>query len=329
MNIRKNRSGNWEIRQMIDGKLYQTTVKGKKPSDFEAMEIIRAMVAKDNMPDSISFRDAAKAYNKSRENIISPSTFREYSREIDRFPSWFLDLDIYEITQREMQKLANEVSVEHSAKTVHNRHGFAVSVIRFYRPEVAFHTTFKPSQRKEKYLPTKAQIDTILNETTEPEYRIALKLACYSLRRGEICALLRSDLTDDDQIHVCKALVQNDNKEWVVKEPKTPDSARYVPIDKDLASEIRSLENEQIFTKAPQRLTKYLHQMQKKLGYPSFSVHSLRHYYASTLHMAGIDDITIQRTGGWKNNSVLKSIYTHSDIQNNKAKQDKIRRTIK
>jgi len=329
MSIRKNRSDNWEIRQMVKGKMYQATVKGKKPTDYEASEIIRALIEAEKKPDAIAFRDAAKTYNKSRENVVSPATFREYSREIDRLPAWFLDLDIYEITQREMQKLANEISVEHSTKTVHNRHGYATSVIRFYRPEAVFHTTFKPSQRKEKYLPTKKQIDTILSETTDPSYRVALKLACYSLRRSEICALLKSDLTDDDQIHVCKALVQNYDKEWVVKEPKTPDSVRYVPIDKNLAAEIRSLENERIFDMSPQRLTKYLHQMQKKLGYPSFSLHSLRHYYASTLHMAGVDDITIQKTGGWKNNTVLKSVYTHSDIQNNKAKQNKIRRTIK
>ena len=277
----------------------------------------------------LTFKDAAKEYNNSRKNVWSQKTFREYNREIDRFPAWFLELDIYEISQQDMQRMANEISVDHAPKTVRNRHGYATSVIKYYRPDISFHSTIKKPQHKEKYIPTKKQIETILNNTTNPSYRCALKLACYSLRRSEICALLKSDLTDDNQIHVCKALVEDDDNNWVVKEAKTPDSARYVPIDKQLAKEIRELESDQIFCYSPQRITKYLHQMQKKLGYPSFSAHSLRHYYASALHVAGVDDITIQKTGGWKNNTVLKSVYTHSDIQNNKAKQNKIRNIIK
>ena len=122
--------------------------------------------------------------------------------------------------------------------------------------------------------------------------------------------------------------MQDNDKEWVIKLPKTEDSDRYVPIDEDLANEIRSLDREEVYPFAPQNISNFLRRTQKKLNMPLFSVHCLRHYYASVAHMAGIDDITIQKTGGWKNNSVLKSSYTHSDILINKEKQDKIRQII-
>ena len=328
MNIRKNKSGNWEIRLMIDGKSYQKTVKGKKPSEFDAMRIIMEMIDAEKKPMSVSFRDGAKQYIDNRKNVVSPTTVREYTRKIDRLPKWFTEKDLYQIDQQDMQRLVNELSVGHKAKTIHDFHGFCVGVIRYFIPQTVFNTTFKQNDRTERYTPSKQEIETILKQAENTEYHIALQLACYSLRRSEICALLKSDLTADNQIHVCKAKVQDNNKEWVIKAPKTEDSDRYVPIDDALADEIRSLDREEVYPFAPQNISNFLRRTQKKLNMPLFSVHCLRHFYASTLHMAGVDDITIQKTGGWKNNSVLKSTYTHSDIQINKEKQDKIRYII-
>ena len=328
MNIRKNKSGNWEIRQMIDGKAYSKSVKGKKPTEYEAMQIIMAMVDAEKKPTSISFRDGANQYIASRENVVSPATVREYTRKIDRLPTWFTEKDLYKIDQMDMQRLVNELSSNHKAKTIHDFHGFCVGVIRYFAPQMVFHTTFKQNDRLERYTPSKAEVETILERAEDTEYHIPLQLACYSLRRSEICALLKSDLTDDNQIHVCKAKVQNIDRKWVIKVPKTEDSDRYVPIDDDLANEIRSLDREEVYPFAPQNISNFLLRTQKKLNMPLFSVHCLRHYYASVAHMAGIDDITIQKTGGWKNNSVLKSSYTHSDILINKEKQDKIRQII-
>lgn len=328
MNIRKNKSGNWEIRQMIDGKTYQKTVRGKKPSEYDAMQLIMSMVDAEKKPDSISFRDGAKDYIKSRENVVSPSTVREYTRKIDRLPDWFNALDIYQIDQTDIQKLINNISVDHKSKTVHDVHGFVVGVIRYFIPQAVFNTTFKQNERLERHMPSKKDIDTVLKHSEGTPYHIALQLACYSLRRSEICALLKTDLTSDNQIHVCKAKVQDVNKKWVIKVPKTEDSDRYVPIDEGLAEEIRALDRDEVYPYAPQNISNFLRRTQTKLGLPLFSIHCLRHYYASALHMAGVDDITIQKTGGWKNNSVLKSRYTHSDILVNKIKQDKIRETI-
>ena len=114
MNIRKNKSGNWEIRLMIDGKSYSKTVKGKKPTEFDAMRIIMEMVEAEKKPTAISFSDGAKKYIKSRENVVSPTTVREYTRKIDRLPKWFTEKNIYDIDQQDMQKLVNELSVNNT-----------------------------------------------------------------------------------------------------------------------------------------------------------------------------------------------------------------------
>jgi len=327
MNITKNQSGNWRIRMMIDGKTYTKTVKGKKPTENEAYQMILDMIEEQNKPLSMSFRQASSDYNKSRKNVISPSTFREYSRMCDRLPEWFVDMDIYTITQVEMQKLTNELSVDHTTKTVHNYHGYCVSVVGFFRPDVTYNTRFKQNSRVEPYIPTKSEVQQVIDYSIGTEYHIPLQLAKYSLRRSEICALLKSDLTEDNQIHVCKALVQDINKEWVVKLPKTEDSDRYVPIDDDLANEIRALDRDRIYPYYPQNLTKYLKKTQDKLGLPHFTVHKMRHYFASALHGI-VPEADIQKMGGWKNDTVLKQVYTHSDIFLDKSTQKKVLETL-
>lgn len=327
MNIRKNASGNWQIRMMIDGKSYVKTIKGKKPTEREAYEIILGMVNEGEKPASISFRLSASDYIKSRENVISPATIREYTRMIDRLPLWFVDKNVYDIDQQDMQKLVNELSIDHKAKTVHCFHGFCVAVIRFFRPAVVFSTTFKQNDAKEPYIPTKEEVDKLIALSEGTEYHIPLQLAKYSLRRSEICALLKSDLTDDNRIYVCKALVQDVNKKWVIKEPKTEDSRRYVPIDDDLANEIRSLDREQIYPFAPQNISNYLRRQQRKLGMKEFSLHKLRHYFASALHGI-VPEADIQKMGGWKTNTVLRQVYTHSDIDIDKETQHKVLKNL-
>ena len=53
-------------------------------------------------------------------------------------------------------------------------------------------------------------------------------------------------------------------------------------------------------------------EQQGKLGLPHFSLHKLRHYYASMAHSLGIPDQYIMKAGGWKTDNVLKSVYQHA-----------------
>lgn len=323
MNIRKNQSGNWQIRMMYKGKRYTTTVKGKKPTEEVAHNLIMEVINKGKNPNSLSFRSACEKYISSRENVVSPTTLREYTRMIDRLPKWYVDTDIYEIDQQDMQRLVNELSVDHKAKTVRNFHGFCVAVLRYFIPNTVFNTRFKQNDAKTPYIPSKDEVDTLISLSEETIYHIPLQLARYSLRRSEICALLKSDLTEDNQIHVCKALVQDKDKKWVVKPPKTEDSDRYVPIDDDLADEIRALDRDRIYPFAPQNISNYLRRQQDKLGMPHFSIHKLRHYFASSLH-GKVPEVDIQEVGGWKSPNVLRQIYTHSDVSRNKEKRKNI-----
>ena len=52
--------------------------------------------------------------------------------------------------------------------------------------------------------------------------------------------------------------------------------------------------------------------VQTRLGLPHFSLHKLRHYFASSSHAMGIPDAVIMSMGGWKTEIVMKSVYRHA-----------------
>jgi integrase len=52
--------------------------------------------------------------------------------------------------------------------------------------------------------------------------------------------------------------------------------------------------------------------IQKKLGIPHFSLHKMRHFFASYMHQLGMSDKQIQEAGGWKTDGIMKTVYQHA-----------------
>lgn len=63
----------------------------------------------------------------------------------------------------------------------------------------------------------------------------------------------------------------------------------------------------------------------KKMGIPMFSVHALRHYFASKLFYLGYSKREIEILGGWeKGRQALEMIYTQSMLANSAAGRKQI-----
>ena len=67
----------------------------------------------------------------------------------------------------------------------------------------------------------------------------------------------------------------------------------------------------------------HLEKTQRNLGIPHFSLHKLRHYFASEMSALGIPEADILRMGGWETDYVMKSVYRHSMMEKEEnAKRD-------
>lgn len=163
--------------------------------------------------------------------------------------------------------------------------------------------------KNEPYIPSDEDVRRVLECARGTEYEIPLVLACYGMRRSEICALEVDDIKDD-VVTINKAVVLGENKQWVVKTTKTTSSTRKVVIPSWLADKIR--EKGYVYKGHPNRITTFLYNTEKKLGIEKFSMHKLRHYFASRMSAMHIPDEDIMRMGGWQTDGVMKSVYSHA-----------------
>lgn len=269
-----------------------------------------------------TFMEYSKQYVQMKENVLSPRTVREYLLIPDRLPRWFVGYRISDITQEDIQMCVNELSATLSPKTVRTYHGFITAVFGTFRPQMVIDTTLPQKRRHEPYIPSEEDIKKILDYSKDTQYDVALKLACLGLRRSEICCLEITDLDENDVIHINKALVEDKNNEWIVKPTKTTMSEREVPIPHDLAEKIRR--QGYVFNQAPSTISNYLRRTQDKLGMEHFSVHKMRHFFASRLMDMGVGQKDIMSLGGWVSNTTVMNIYQHKM----RAKTEEGRREI-
>ena len=313
--IRKLPSGRWQIRKMKHGQVYSLIVD-TKPRAKEAERLIDDLINSNPDPQHDSFEACAMKYIEDRSSVLSPATVRDYKSTLRLLPDWLLHKPAGLITAEDVQIYVNQ---QHSSpKTVRNRHGFISTVLRVYHPALVLRTKLPQKEKKDVYIPTDEDVQRIIRLIDEhsPDMSIAIRLACFGLRRGEICALRIDDLSEDNVLTINKDMVIDENKNWVIKPPKTPESNRKITLPDYLADMIR--EKGSIYNGHPGGLTKQMDRLQKKAGMEHFSLHKLRHYFASNAHTLGIPDAYILKLGGWKTDSVMKGVYRH-------AQKDKIR----
>lgn len=307
MTIEKLPSGSYRVRQMENGKLYSLTLP-YKPNKREAYELIQNKI-NHVVDNSMTFQNAAEEYINVKNNVLSPSTIRGYHSVLRNLPQYFLDMDISQIDEYTLQKFVNEYATDHTAKTVHNVHGFVMAVLRLFYPKVDISVALPQKQRQERYTPTTEDIKRIMDASRDTKYYIPLFLACLGLRNSEICALTIFDLKGTE-LTINKALVYGDNGYVVKNVPKTDASNRIIVLPDAVAQSIK--EQGYIYDGYPLQIDRHLRRMQKKLNIPSFGIHRMRHFFASYMHDLGYSDAIIQSLGGWATDNVMKSVYRHA-----------------
>ena len=318
MKIEKLPSGSYRIRKMYKGQTY-TIVFEHKPTQKEALQAMAAELNKvQGKYEVLTFKTAAQKYIESKKNILSPSTIRGYSGIMRQISDGFLNNNIYDITALDVQTEINRIAENCSPKTVRNHHGFLSAVLGSFRSDLKLNTTLPQKVKSEPYIPSDDDVRKILDYAKGTEYEVPIILACYGMRRSEICALTPDDI-NGDVVSITKAKVQNENLEWVIKNTKTTASTREIVIPMEIADRIR--ERGYIYKGYPGEITKFLAASQKKLGIPLFSIHKLRHYFASKMSAMNVPEEDIMRFGGWETDYVMKGVYRHAMEDKNKNAQ--------
>lgn len=81
------------------------------------------------------------------------------------------------------------------------------------------------------------------------------------MRRSEICALTVEDISGD-LVSINKAVVQDENKNWITKTTKTTSSTREIVIPIELADKIRR--QGYVYKGHPYSITQFLEQTERR-----------------------------------------------------------------
>lgn len=310
MKIEKLPSGSYRVRKMYKGINY-SVVFDTKPSQKEALQALSKEM--DAHPGSkkqrMTFKTAAQRYIDLKRNIYSPGTVREYTELIARLSPDFANSYISDITNMDIQNEINIMSKTKAPKTVKDYSSFIAAVIHTFHANLVIQVTRPKIEKNQAYIPVDEDVKKLLHYSKGSMFEVALILACFGLRRSEICALTLDDI-EGNIIHINKALVMDINKKWVIKKPKTPAGNRDIWVPDEVIELIRS--RGCIYSGFPGSISKYMRASQDHLNLPHFSLHKLRHYYASASHALGIPDSYIMQSGGWQSDTVLKSVYRHA-----------------
>ena len=197
------------------------------------------------------------------------------------------------------------------------------------------------TERREQFIPTPEQAKEFLDGLVdEPwQYKAYYLLAIYTgCRRGELCALKWSDfIMDGDR---CILTVSRSRSvvagEGVREGPTKNGKSRILAIDEDVTSFIKSYcyyqirvaeeqgieSSDYLFTNDdgslihPDTFTKHLRKIYEELGFPSeFHLHTLRHYFVTTLLHSGVDKQTVAELAGHGDTSFLERTYCHPQME--------------
>ena len=285
------------------------TTKGKRAAEKMAADYAAEKESKSHC--SFTFGEAFDNYVKDRESVLEVSTIREYKRtkrvdleELSKFK-------IENITAEQIQELINQIAKYKSPKTVRNIHGIISAILRTYRPEMVLNTTLPQKIPPKLYIPTDEDIQTLLEHIDNEDMMIAVLLAAFGpLRRSEICGLEDTDF-NGNVAHIQRAVVLDENKQWVDKTTKSVAGNRFVPFPDFVIDHLKG-KTGRIVQLKPNQISDRFIDLVARSGLPHFRFHDLRHYCASIQHALGIPDAYIMQRGGWGSDTVLKQVYRHA-----------------
>lgn len=274
-------------------------------------------------PENLTVHDAITQYMNIKKGVLSPATLRGYTgMQKIYFSGNFGLTKLPDLNNATIQLWVSDLSSKVSPKTVSNAYGLLSATLDMFAPESNFKIKLPQKQKPDLYCPNDNDIKRLLDYISGTELEIAVLFAAFGpLRRGEICALDGDKDISGNTIQVRHSMVKGPDKQWYIKEPKTPESSRELEMPEFVIDRVRERHGA-IVHMNPDYITHRFGRVLKKLNIPHFRFHDLRHYSVSIMHAIGTPDAYIMRRGGWKTDTVMKVTYRNV-IDLETAKQNK------
>ena len=297
----------------VQGKKHYESFTASTKQQAEMMAAKFSNSADKKRAADITVKDAVELYIKANQDVLSPSTIFNYSKDKKRLESLY-NIKIRKLTSNQIQCWIGELSNRGlSPKTIQNTYSLLRSSLVFSGLDERYSIHFPKAKKERKFAPETEQIIALYNASPR-RLKIAIVLAAHhSLRRGEICAIKYKDITGN-VLYIHSDVVKGVNG-WVHKEiPKTETSNRNVYLsDKELELIGTGDPDDYVVGLVPNSIGTRFYAVRKKVGLEHIRFHDLRVYFASISVAMGMSETTLAHLGGWREGSAaLRDHYKKS-----------------
>ncbi len=313
MKAKKLPSGNWRVQVFIgkDGSgknvMRSVTAPSKRQVELAAAELLKLKDAEVNL----KLEECASRYLELKKPVVSYGTYRGYKTIYERYikGSKLGSKSVSRIKSSDAQKWVSDLTMQVSPKTVRNAFSMVSSTMTMFCPDTTLHVKFPQAADPELHTPSSDEIKQVLRVFEEEGdfdmIRAIYLSSCCSLRRGEVAALLGSDVDRDRRmIRITKSM----SGDGSIKPPKTRKSIRIVPAPAQLIELLPP--SGRLVDLKPEQISNRFLRATKKAGCTHFRYHDLRHYWATIMtYEQKMPVKIIQEIGGWSSDQMMRRVY--------------------
>lgn len=308
-------SGSWTVRVMIDGQRISITKPTKKACIAEAAALKTGFKKKRRAPENITLKQAYKDHIEKNKSLWSPSTIAGYTRLQKNTFQDLMPYQLKNITTTMIQKEINLMKQQKkSPKYISNAVGFLKSILRIYAPDLDLNElTIPRKQKPDLRMLDDDDINKVLQAAQGTDMELPILLALWlGMRLSEIRGLKQKDF-HKGQVHVCRAIVDDENGKPVEKGTKTYSGDRWIAVPEYILNMIPETDpNSYIVTLSGQAIYKRFSRLLDKAGVVHCRFHDLRRANAAAMIRLGVDSKYAQQRNGWSTDYMYKQVYAYT-----------------
>lgn len=311
-------SGAWRCQIRVDGRAYSVTDPDRSKCLAKAMALKTGLLQRAKNPLNMTLRQAANEIISSLEGRRSPTTIAGYRKILRNDFETILDRKLCHLTPRlidlAVQDMCTRTTLSGkplSPKTIRNNWMFLKMVLDEYVPDLKVKIRLPEVKRSVTILSQENEIIRAIIGT--PVELPCLLAAWMSLSMSEIKGLTKSRSLRGDYLLVgAETVVRVDGREIRKAGGKEATRTRALKLPDYIRHLIDQVDGDVIVPDPASTITGRFYRILEAHGLPHLKFHGLRHLNASIMGELGVDRATARERGGWANNTIMDSVYTHS-----------------
>lgn len=316
----KRSDGYWVEKIKKDGKIFYIYGKTQKELTKKLIEL------KDLEKKGMLFPTVLDEWWEDHLNHIAFNTIRCYKASVNRAREYFANQYIKDITSIMIQDLINQLVKQEFSKKVISTQLTVINLIFKYAGSKGwiinnpcdFVTIPRGLKEETRIPPSDEDIKLVLDSKGKDIFFLPYFLMFTSCRPGEAYALQGKDIDYTNKtISITKSLYWNDRNEAQIKETKTKNGCRVIPILKQLEPVLPKISDNQFLfsvTNGQSPLSKAQvgnwWEKLKRRGLKA-SAYQFRHGFATMCFEANLEDKDVQEIMGHADIKFTRQQYTH------------------